>query len=353
MKIVVLAGGLSTERDVSLASGSMVAAALAEKGHAVVMVDAFMGIEKPAEGLESLFKKLPEFKAEKRDIPSIPPDLSAVRASRVPDNGTFLGDNVLEICKVADVVFIALHGAGGEDGRIQAVFDYMDIPYTGSGFYGCVKAMDKEAAKLIMRENGIPTADWVHVGDIKKINWDAIHALGFPTVVKPTCGGSSVATFIVDNEADLREAVDIAWKVSGNILCEEYFGGREVDCGVLDGKALNPIEIIPVSGWFDYEKKYQPGMTREVCPAEIPAEHAEKLRDAALRVHKALGLGFYSRIDFKILDDGTFTCLEANTLPGFTSASLFPKEAADAGLSYPDLCDMIVRDAAKTKNESK
>ncbi len=349
MKIVVLAGGLSTERDVSLASGSMVAAALAEMGHAVVTVDSFLGIKKPDEGLESLFKSLPEFKAEKIAIPSEPPDINAIIASRVPDNKTFLGDHVLEICKLADVVFIALHGEGGEDGRIQAVFDYMKIRYTGSDFYGCVKAMDKDTAKLIMQENGIPTADWVHVKDIEEIDWDAIRALGFPTVVKPTCGGSSVATFIVENETDLRKAVKDAWDASGDILCEAYFGGREVDCGVLDGKALNPIEIIPVSGWFDYEKKYQPGLTREVCPAEIPAEHSEKLRNAALRVHKALGLGFYSRIDFKILDDGSFICLEANTLPGMTSASLFPKEAADAGITYPELCDRIVRDAAKNK----
>lgn len=349
MKIVVLAGGHSAERDVSLASGSLVAAALAEKGHAVVMVDAFMGIDEPAEGLESLFKSLPEFKAEERGIPSEPPDLDKVFASRVPDTGTFLGDHVLEICKLADVVFIALHGAGGEDGRIQAVFDYMNICYTGSGFYGCVKAMDKDTAKLIMRESGIPTADWVHVKDIDQIDWDAIHALGFPTVVKPTCGGSSIATFIVENEADLRKAVNEAWEASGDILCEAYFGGREIDCGVLDGKALNPIEIIPVSGWFDYEKKYQSGLTDEVCPANIPAEYAEKLRAAALRLHKALGLGFYSRIDFKILDDGSFICLEANTLPGITAASLFPKETAEAGIPYPELCDMIVRAAAKKK----
>lgn len=352
MKIVVLAGGLSVERDVSLASGSMVAAALAEMGHAVVTVDSFLGIQKPAEGLESLFKFLPEFKAEKRAIPAEPPDIDAVIASRVPDNGTFLGDHVLEICKLADVVFIALHGEGGEDGRIQAVFDYMDIRYTGADFYGCVKAMDKDTAKLIMRESGIPTADWVHVKDIHQIDWDAIHALGFPTVVKPTCGGSSIATFIVENETDLRKAVNEAWEASGDILCEAYFGGREIDCGVLGGKALNPIEIIPVSGWFDYEKKYQPGLTREVCPADIPAEHSEKLRDAALRVHKALGLGFYSRIDFKILDDGSFVCLEANTLPGMSSASLFPKEAADAGITFPELCDMIARNAAK-KEEKK
>ena len=345
MKIVVLAGGISPERDVSLSSGSMIANALAEKGHAVVLVDSFLGIEAPAEGLDSLFKKIPEYQPQYINVPSEPPDLQKVRAERVPDTGCNFGQNVLEICKLADVVFIALHGEGGEDGQVQATFDQMSIRYTGSGFYACVKAMNKDVAKHLMKASRIPTARWEHLVVPDDVHWDRILGLGFPQFVKPTCGGSSIATYKADNEDELKQAIKDASKVSEDLICEAYFGGREFDVGILDGKALEPIEIIPISGWFDYEKKYQPGMTSEVCPAEIPPEHAEILKDAALRIHKRLGLGYYSRIDFKMESDGSYTCLEANTLPGMTPGSLFPKEAKQAGIAYADLCDMIVRAA--------
>ena len=345
MKIAVLAGGISPERDVSLSSGSMIANALAEKGHEVVLVDSFLGIEAPAEGPAALFKKIPEYQPRHIDVPAEPPDLNKVRAERRPDTGCNFGQNVLEVCRAADVVFIALHGEGGEDGQVQATFDQMNIRYTGSGFYGCVKAMNKDVAKHLMKAARIPTARWEHVIYPDDVNWERVMALGFPQFVKPTCGGSSIATFKCENEDDVKAAMEEASKVSEDLLCEAYFGGREFDVGVLNGKALEPIEIIPVSGWFDYEKKYQPGMTNEVCPADIPAEHAEILKDAALRIHKCLGLGFYSRIDFKMEADGSFTCLEANTLPGMTPGSLFPKEARQAGIDYADLCNMIVRAA--------
>lgn len=347
MKIVVLAGGISSERDVSLSSGCKIADALAEKGHEVAFVDSFLGVEKPAEGLESLFKKIPEYKSTVVSIPSEPPDLERVWAERVPDTGCAFGQNVIEICRMADVVFFGLHGQGGEDGQMQATFDMLNIRYTGSGFYGCVQAMNKDVAKHLMKANRIPTARWEHINPWEKPHRDRILALGFPMVVKPNCGGSSIGTYIVDNEEELDRALEEASKVSTDLICEEYFGGREFCVGIKDGQALPVIEIIPVSGWFDYEKKYQPGMTDEVCPAHIPEEHARKLQDAALRVHNSIGLGYYSRIDFKMTDDGEFVCLEANTLPGMTPASLYPKEAAAIGLSYADLCDEIVRAALK------
>lgn len=345
MKIVVLAGGISPERDVSLASGCMIANALAEKGHEVAFVDSFLGVPMPEKGPESLFRKRPDYQDLSIGIPSEPPDLQKIRAERVPDTGCEFGQNVIEICKLADVVFLALHGQGGEDGQMQATFDMLNIRYTGSGFYGCVQAMNKDVAKHLMKANGVPTARWEHILPGEEPRWEHIHSLGFPLVVKPNCGGSSIGTYIVNDQAELDQALKDAAKVSPDILCEEYFGGREFCVGILDGKALAPIEIIPVSGWFDYEKKYQSGMTNEVCPAEIPAEHAKILQDAALMVHKSIGLGYYSRIDFKMTDDGKFICLEANTLPGMTPASLYPKEAAEAGISYPDLCDRIIHAA--------
>lgn len=345
MKIAVLSGGISPERDVSLSSGCMIANALAEKGHAVVMVDSFLGIEAPEEGLETLFKQGADYQPKTLGVPNEPPDLDKVRRERKPDTGCNFGQNVLEICRLADVVFIALHGEGGEDGQVQATFDQMNIRYTGSGFYGCVKAMNKDVAKHLMKASRIPTAHWEHVIYPDDLNWDRIRALGYPQFVKPTCGGSSIGTFKCENEEEVRNALEEASKVSEDLICEAYFGGREFDVGILDGKALEPIEIIPVAEFFDYESKYQPGMSQEICPADISPEHAEILKDAALRIHKCLGLGFYSRIDFKLEPDGSFTCLEANTLPGMTPGSLFPKEARAAGISYADLCDMIVRAA--------
>jgi len=347
MNIVVLAGGISPERDVSLSSGSMIANALAEKGHSVVMVDSFLGIEKPEAGLESLFKKLPDYKPQIIEVPSEPPDLEKVRAERVPDTGCSFGQNVLEICRLADVVFIALHGEGGEDGQVQATFDQLNIRYTGSGFYSCVKAMNKDIAKHLMKGNRIPTQRWEHVLYPDDVHWDRIFALGFPQFVKPTCGGSSISTYKCNNEEEVREAIKKAAKTSNDIICEAHIGGREIDVGILDGKALEPIEIIPVAEFFDYESKYQPGMSQEICPAALSPEHTQLLKDAALKVHQSLGLGYYSRIDFKIEEDGTFACLEANTLPGMTPGSLFPKEAKYAGISYADLCDMIVQAVLK------
>ena len=347
MKIAVLSGGISPERDVSLSSGSMIANALAEKGHSVVMVDSFLGIEAPEEGLDALFKKLPDYKPQTIEVPSEPPDLEKVRRERRPDTGCNFGQNVLEICRLADVVFIALHGEGGEDGQVQATFDQLNIHYTGSGFYGCVKAMNKDVAKHLMKASRIPTVPWEHMIYPEDVHWDRIRALGYPQFVKPTCGGSSIATYKCNNEEEVRQALEKASKVSNDLMCEAFFGGREFDVGILDGKALEPIEIIPVAEFFDYESKYQPGMSQEICPADIPSEFAEILKDAALRIHKCLGLGFYSRIDFKLKSDGSFTCLEANTLPGMTPGSLFPKEAKNAGISYPDLCDMIIRAAVQ------
>lgn len=347
MNIVVLAGGTSPERDVSLSSGCMIANALAEKGHAVVMADSFLGIEKPEQGLSSLFKKSPDYIQTSRSIPWNPPDIQKLKAERLPDTGCYFGQNVLELCHLSDVVFIALHGQGGEDGQVQATFDLLNIRYTGSGFYGCVQAMNKDVAKHLMKANRIATGRWEHVTNWKAPDWERIHALGYPVVVKPTCGGSSIGTYIVDNDAELKKAIHEAAKVSTDLICEEYFGGREFCVGILDNKALAPIEIIPHEGWFDYQKKYQPGLTDEVCPADISEEHTKILQKAALGVHHAINLGFYSRVDFKMTGDGNYRCLEANTLPGMTPASLFPKEAIYAGISYADLCDMIVKSAIK------
>ncbi len=350
MKIVVLAGGLSPERDVSLSSGCMISNALADKGHAVVMADLFMGIKEPAGGLDSLFKRKPEYQSLHCSIPSIPPDLDAVQKSRKPDTGGLFGENILPLCQKADAVFLALHGAAGENGQLQAAFDLMNITYTGTGYIGCALAMDKIVTKQILTHAGIPTAPWISIQDYRHPDWNQLENLGYPIVIKPVRGGSSIGTSIAHNHEELISGLEMAARVKPDIMAEKYMGGHEIDVGVLDGKALMPIEIIPKSGFFDYEKKYQDGLTREVVPAEIPDSYKKVLMTASEKIHQLLQLGYYSRIDFKIVDEDHYICMEANTLPGMTPASLFPKEAAYAGISYADLCNEIVEHCIKPEN---
>ena len=342
MKVVVLAGGYSPERDVSLSSGCMISNALAEKGHAVVLVDAFLGIKEPAAGLLSLFKKNPDYVPCHYPIPTIPPDLEKMWAERKPDTGMFFGENVLEICRLADAVFLGLHGNAGENGQIQAAFDLLNIHYSGSCFSGCVLAMDKNLTKQILYANGLPTSPWVHIRDVHQPNYEKINKIGLPCVIKPANGGSSIGVSIATTIEELKDGIQKAAVCDKEIIIEKYLDGREFCVGILDQKTLPVIEIIPKDGWFDYEKKYQPGLTAEICPADISEELSEAMQQAAIKIHNVLKLGFYSRIDFKTDSSGDFYCLEANTLPGMTPNSLLPKEAAANHILYADLCNQII-----------
>lgn len=353
MKVVVLAGGYSPERDVSLSSGCLISNALAEKGHAVVLVDAFLGIEEPAGGFDSLFKTGSDYINSHYEIPKTPPDLKKLWSERVPDTGMLIGQNVLKICREADCVFLGLHGSLGENGQIQAVFDLFNIPYTGSGFQGCVLAMDKHLTKQVLYSAGLPTAPWIWLPDPENADYEKIiRKIGFPCVIKPARGGSSIGVSIPQTPPELRAGIEYAAGMDRELIVEKYVEGREFCVGILDQKPLPPIEIIPNEGWFDYEKKYQPGLTREVCPAEISESLQEALQQTALKIHQQLDLGYYSRIDFKAKSNGDFYCLEANTLPGMTPTSLFPQEAAVAGISYSDLCDKIIRHCIGTERRT-
>lgn len=336
LKIAVLAGGYSPERDVAFLSGSLIANSLCRSGHEVALLDVFF----PYTGVkdESAFTTDGNFMYT---IPKTPPDLAALRAS-VPGHA-LIGDGVLDICRLADVVFLALHGGMGEDGRLQAILSSMGIPYTGSDFSSCLAAMDKSLSKLLFRASGVATADFtvIKAGERPR-------AVSFPCVVKPCSCGSSVGVSIVNNETELEAALAFAESYEGKILIEDKIEGREFSVGVLNGKTLPAIEICPKDGFYDYERKYQSGMTEEICPARLNTEEAARLSEAALKAHRALGLGSYSRIDF-IKDEktGKFMCLEANTLPGMTPTSLLPQEAAAAGIDYDSLCEMIALTAVK------
>ncbi|MDF2886664.1 MAG: D-alanine/D-alanine ligase [Lacrimispora sp.] len=333
MKIAVLAGGYSPEREVSLSSGAMITNALMEQGHEVCLVDSYLGIP---DGEEIRFYRLGDGMEFSSHIGSSAPDLEDVK-----QRGGFqgiMGSRVMEACMQSEMVFLALHGGAGENGQIQAILDGFGIPYTGTGFEGCLKAMDKHLAKLIMREENILTPEWRLYE-----KGSQTEPFVFPCVVKPCGCGSSVGVTMVEDEGQWKKALDTAFSCENTVLAEAKISGREFSVGILGGTALPAIEIKPMNGFYDYENKYQPGKTEEICPASLSKEEAEHMSDLSLKVHKVLSLGYYSRVDFMMEEDGSIYCLEANTLPGMTPYSLLPQEAKAAGISYQELCDLIVR----------
>ncbi len=352
MKIVVLAGGLSSERNVSLSTGTMVVHALRERGHEVAFLDMFLGLEGYEKGTEDLFHA--PIPAHFRAVGKEAPDLAAVRAARQWKGKSLFGPAVLELCAQAEMVFLALHGSCGEDGRVQAAFDLLGIPYTGSGYLGSAIAMDKDVAKRLVSEHGIRTPRW-EILNYRREDIPLLSArLALPCVVKLLRGGSSLGVSIVHTKEQLEQALGESLSHENTVMIEEYIAGREFTCGVLGETALPTVEIIPQLEFYNYESKYQPGATLEICPGRLPEETEEKIGETALRVHQILNLSVYSRADFILSEDGTLYFLEINTLPGMTPTSLLPQEAAAIGLSYGELCEkiivasQIVREAAES-----
>ena len=348
MKIVVLAGGLSTERAVSLVTGSSVCRALRENGHRAILVDLFLGLEEVPEDLETLFDA-PDGLCPEAKIETKAPDLAAVRASRRDQSGRLFGPNVLELCEAADIVFLGLHGQDGEDGRVQATFDLLGIKYTGGGYLASGLAMDKAMTKRMMDAAGIPTPKW-RLLEYGAADVDRLAAeLSMPCVIKTTTGGSSLGVFLPEDRAALKDALIRVQGFSGQVLTEERVYGRELTVAVLGDRALPAVEILPAEKDFDYAAKYQAGGAREICPAPITAEEQREAGELALKLHRTLGLEVYSRTDFILDGEGRFWCLEVNSLPGMTSASLVPKEAAAIGMTYNQLCEEIVQQSYRLK----
>lgn len=350
MKIVVLAGGLSTERDVSLSSGAGICRTLREKGHDAFLMDVYLGFPYDTDKLEEVFT-LPGAGLEIAEgIKTTEPDLEAIKASREDQSDCFLGPNVVEICRLADVVFMALHGDVGENGKLQATFDLLGIRYTGPNYLGSALAMDKGITKQIFKMSGVPTPMGTSLKKSKKDTPLADLGLKLPVVVKPCSGGSSIGVYIVGTEKDYRDAIEKSFTYEDEVVIEPYIKGREFACGIIDGKALPVIEIIPKTGFFDYANKYQAGATEEVCPADIPDEIAEKMQRATELAFKSLKLDIYSRADFLLDENGDIYCLEVNTLPGMTATSLLPQEAKAAGIEYSDLCELIIKKSLERYN---
>ncbi len=332
MKIAVLFGGDSMERDVSIASASQVVGALRSRGHEVVAYDSGRGRLTAADEQRVFAAQIDRAPPDQRSVTSLPTVVSA------PD----LAD--------VDVVFLAMHGGTGEDGTVQALLDLAEKPYTGSGKLGSALGWDKDIAKRLFLAAGVPTPDWV----MAPVPNDVVAArLGFPMIVKPNGQGSTVGLTLVQKPAELDAAVALAGKFDREVMLERYIAGRELTVGILDDEPLAVGEIIPATGpIFDYAAKYQAGGAEEIFPAKLTAEQTARAQDLALRVHRALKLDTYSRVDFRMDADGGLWCLEVNTLPGLTAASLLPRAAAAVGIGFPELCERICR-AALSRSTTK
>ena len=329
MKIAVLFGGTSEERDVSIASAAQIIPALRELGHDVVAIDTATG-RLPADVEQRMLTS---------GVGPEPPSRTALASMR--ESALTLTSNASDIRDV-DVVFLALHGGAGEDGRIQAVLDLAGLAYTGSNHIASATAMDKDLSKRLFRAAGVPTADWLMAPVLAH---DVTEKLGWPVVVKPNKQGSTVGLSIVREPSGLAAALALADRFDNEVMVERFIPGRELTVGILDGEALPVGEIITKGEVFDYEAKYQKGGAREVFPADLSPDAAGSLQQLALRAHAALKLGVYSRIDFRMDPEGSFWCLEANSLPGMTAASLLPQAARAAGIEFPKLVERICRAA--------
>ncbi|MEE1197132.1 MAG: D-alanine--D-alanine ligase [Lachnospiraceae bacterium] len=336
MNIVVLAGGISTERDVSIVSGIGVCKALRAKSHRAILVDVYFGKENV--NLSEAFPEVYDVDAEAEYIRSFNDQVDALRGKK-----DFFGANVIELCKSADMVFLALHGEDGENGKVQATFDLFHIKYTGTDYLSSAICMDKGLTKVILNAAQVPTPRGITLKKNKHKKELSAYTMKFPVVVKPCCGGSSIGVSIVDNQKDYEKALEAAFSYEDEIVVEDYIHGREFSVGVINGKALPVIEIAPLEGFYNYENKYKAGSTIETCPANLPEDITRKMQEYAQKGFKALGMDSYGRLDFLMNENEDLYCLEANSLPGMTPTSLLPQEAAALGMDFPTLCEELIR----------
>ncbi len=304
--------------------------------HQVVMLDVYLGYA--GDDYESVFEKECDWTEGVGTIGVIDPDTSKIKAMREGDPEVFFGPHVIDICQQADIVFLALHGENGENGKLQAAFDLFHIRYTGTDYVSSALAMDKRLTKKLFCYHQIPTPRYVLVRE-----GEPAPEAEYPCVVKVVNGGSSVGVYIVNDREEYLAAMRDALRYSGDILIEEYIKGREFTVGVIAGEALPVVEIAPKEGFYDYKNKYQAGSTVETCPANLSSEKTKELQDIAVRAYHALGICTYARFDFMMDEKENLYCLEGNTLPGMTPVSLIPQEAAAIGVDFAGLCEWIIR----------
>ncbi|GAB1441919.1 D-alanine--D-alanine ligase [Ignavibacteriales bacterium] len=326
IKIILLAGGASTEREVSKSSSAGIYKALISLGYNVTVIDPALGT-------------VQYDKTEKYFLP----DEAGIKVSSL----NYIPAVTLPVFDDADLVFLGLHGRWGEDGTLQSLLQLRGLKYTGPGVLACALAMNKGQAKIIFQNSGVIVPEGFNVFkdsfdySIDK-EW-VIRDFGFPVIVKPNDEGSTFGLTLVEKEEDLEQAFEFAFKYSNNVLIEEYIPGRELTVGVLDGTALPVLEIRPKHGLYDFECKYTSGMSEYIVPAPIDDDLAAFIQEQTLLAYHSLGCKGYSRVDFRLAPDNKPFCLEVNTLPGMTATSLLPKMAKHKGMSYEELVDTIVR----------
>jgi D-alanine-D-alanine ligase len=337
MRVTVLTGGTSAERDVALASAVQVIGALRSRGHDVAVVDTARGyIPESDEGA-----LLPA------QVGTEPPSIDQLHAL---ERGLLLsGLANLAVVRDAEVLFLALHGGRGEDGTLQTLLEMVGVPYTGSGRLGSAMAMDKDVSKRLFRGAGVQTADWV-MAPASRARVE--REFGWPVVVKPSKQGSTVGLTVVKSGKDYDAGVNLARRFDDEVMIERFVPGRELTVGVLEGRTLAVGEIIPRHEIFDYECKYTPGMSQEIFPADLPETLTAECSRLSLLAHEALKLGGYSRVDFRLTPAGELFCLEVNTLPGMTATSLLPQSARAVGIEFPELCERICRAARRVRGEN-
>jgi D-alanine-D-alanine ligase len=336
MKVLLLAGGASNEREVSLTSGAAVFDALKRLGHEVHAIDPANG--KSLLGSDGIFitsgtsDSTQKVVVSKTNSPAL---VKALSSSRFGD---------------VDIVFVALHGGTGENGAIQCLLELAGKAYTGSDMTASAVAMDKAITKRLLASAKIPTPDW----ELYRFRTPAIDSqlvekicsrFAFPIIVKPNDSGSTIGLTKVENKSDLRPALEKAFKESPNILVEKYIPGRELTVAVLDGESLPVVEIKAVGGLYDYEAKYTRGKSDYVVPADVEPETGESIQEAAARAYDIIGASGLVRVDFILADNGKLYCLEVNTVPGMTSLSLAPMAAQAAGVGFDDLISHLVTSA--------
>ncbi|ARZ65927.1 D-alanine--D-alanine ligase [Streptomyces albireticuli] len=337
---MILCGGESSERDVSLASGRSVARALLERGHEVVLVD-------PAAAVPVLAGPLrPGDVVDGFAVAKEPPSLADQRQWRQRMHASLTSGPVLDLLRDAEAVFLALHGGWGEDGHVQALLEMTGVPFTGAGSAACAAAWHKGRAQAVLGAAGLPVVEralWrPGAGDVPE-DVERLVAAG-PVVAKPVADGSSVSVYRVDSPAQLSQVASEVRSRGVELMVEPFLPGREFTVAVVGDQALPVIEIELTTPVFDYAAKYQPGAVNEVCPARVPPAFASRLTELALRAHRALGFDgdAYSRTDFRCDADGDPMCIEVNALPGLTATSLLPLAATGAGWTYPDLIQRIL-----------
>lgn len=308
LRVAVLAGGTSGERDISLASGEGALEALQEAGFSASMLD-----------------------------PALPDDLKTLL------DGGF------------DVAFLCMHGKYGEDGTLQGLLEIFGLPYTGPGVWSSATAMDKPKAKVFYERASIPTPPSAILTSIDNAEEQAhafVQQAGFPLVVKPATEGSALGVRIVSDESELMDAVEDAFSIDSEILVERYIEGTEITVAVLGNTELDVlpvIEIVPCNDFYDFEAKYAPGGSQHICPATLPAAQTERAQELAVAAHRVLDCRGMSRTDMIVEKDGRIWVLETNTIPGMTKTSLLPDAAQAAGISFPELCTRLIAYALEEK----